>query len=97
MMLTEERGCFFFDPEDPMYHDHFPNQPVVPGSLIIEAFLKTLEKKEIKATAIKRFRFIAFAAPGSYTYKLVIKAGLIDCYLFQDEQKYAVGKILYDQ
>jgi 3-hydroxymyristoyl/3-hydroxydecanoyl-(acyl carrier protein) dehydratase len=33
-------GNFFFDPDDGIYRTHFPGYPVVPGSLIVHAFLK---------------------------------------------------------
>jgi len=94
MTPTDQKGSFFFDPKDSIYKDHFPGLPVVPGSLIIEAFLKVIEQEEIHPMAIKRFRFKTFISPGSYTYKLVINAGVIDCYLLRNGQKLATGKIL---
>jgi 3-hydroxyacyl-[acyl-carrier-protein] dehydratase len=93
---TDQKGNFFFDPKDPIYDDHFPGQPVVPGSLIIAAFLKVIEEKDIQPTAIHGFRFKAFVSPGSYTYKLVINTGTIDCSLLHNGRKLASGKILYE-
>ena len=34
-----KEGIFHFDPDDPIYRDHFPGYPVVPGSLVVQAFL----------------------------------------------------------
>jgi 3-hydroxyacyl-[acyl-carrier-protein] dehydratase len=97
MTPIDRKGNFFFDPKDPIYRDHFPGQPVVPGSLIIDAFLKILEQEEIRPMAIKRFRFKTFISPGSYTYRLVTNAGIIDCCLLHNGQKLAIGKILYER
>ncbi|MBU4420644.1 MAG: hypothetical protein KKH84_06520, partial [Proteobacteria bacterium] len=40
------KGTFYFDPSDRIYAEHFPGNPVVPGSLIIHAFLKALKEEE---------------------------------------------------
>lgn len=37
-------GTFFFDPKDKIYKDHFPENPVVPGSVIIHAFSLAVKK-----------------------------------------------------
>ncbi len=48
-------GLFFFDPLDKIYKDHFPGTPVVPGSIIISAFVEILKNKK----AINKIFFIS--------------------------------------
>ena len=93
--IYQKKGLFYFDPNDPIYQDHFPGRPVVPGSLIVAAFLKVVEQEEIEPTAIKRFRFKKFVIPGTYAYQMVIATGMIDCTLLQRKETFATGKILY--
>jgi 3-hydroxyacyl-[acyl-carrier-protein] dehydratase len=95
MTSIHQSGHFYFDPNDPIYQDHFPGCPVVPGSLIVEAFLKVVAQKKIDPTVIRRFRFKRFVIPGTYTYEMVISTGMIDCTLLQKEETFATGKILY--
>ena len=95
MTPIHQKGHFYFDSQDPIYRDHFPGRPVVPGSLIMEAFLKIVEQKKIEPTAIGRFRFKRFVLPGTYAYEMVISTGMIDCTLLQTEETFAAGKILY--
>ena len=65
-------GVFDFDPGDPIYKDHFPGHPVVPGSLIIQAFVTAAQSFPVpfKAVAVENFRFRRFVAPGKYPYRL---------------------------
>lgn len=95
MAPIHQRGHFYFDADDPIYRDHFPGCPVVPGSLIVKAFLKIVAQKKIEPTAIRRFRFKKFVSPGTYAYEMVISTGMIDCTLLQAEEVFATGKILY--
>lgn len=58
---------FFFDPEDPLFQDHFPGCPVVPGSLILDCFHKAAQKaggQTLKLAGIQNGRFDRFARPG---------------------------------
>ncbi len=88
-------GRFYFDPQNPIFSDHFPGQPVVPGSLVMEAFIQAAEQLGIEITALKRFRFKKFAAPGAYAYELRISAGIIRCRLLNERQELACGKMCY--
>lgn len=92
-----QEGYFEFDPGDPIFADHFPGYPVVPGSLIINAFV-TAAKSLIKTGSIYRienFRFKRFITPGCYAYRMVSKAGnRLDCTLYQDQRVVVTGCVL---
>ena len=96
MKADYHKGSFFFDPYDPIYADHFPGRPVVPGSLIMEAFVRAAEQLGIGITALTRFRFKRFAPPGRYSYELQISAGIVRCRLLNEGREYACGKMCYD-
>lgn len=84
-----EKGFVYFDAQDGIYTDHFPGYPVVPGSLIIQAFLDLAgEVREIED-----FRFRTFVAPGHYRYCLKRLDDGWDCLLFDNEQVMARGKL----
>lgn len=92
-------GHFFFDPQDPIYADHFPGYPVVPGSVIVHAFMSavSLAFQEMAPTALRDFRFKRFVSPGEYTYCLQEESkGVLACTLFDHQTVVATGKITYD-
>lgn len=91
------KGCFEFDPLDPIYLDHFPGSPIVPGNLIIKSFCETimahlehLERHHYHSLntwpfIIKKFQFIQFTLPGkSYHYQINSseECERYDCFLF---------------
>ena len=91
-MLTADalrEGVFRFDPSDGIYTDHFPGYPVVPGSLIIQAFLDVAGA----VREIEEFRFRSFLCPGDYRYRLMRRDGRWDCTLTQEEQIMVRGKL----
>ncbi len=75
------KGTFYFDPSDRIYAEHFPGNPVVPGSLIIHAFLKALKKDGINI--IENFRFKEFISPGEYNFDIEICKDQMKCRLFR--------------
>jgi len=79
------KGTFYFDPSDRIYAEHFPGNPVVPGSLIIHAFLKALKKDGIneKIHTIEKFRFKEFISPGEYNFDIEICKDQMKCRLFR--------------
>ena len=85
-------GRFFFDPADPIYQDHFPGKPVVPGSLILHAFLEALRQHGMpRPKAAEKFRFIRFVAPGSYPYRIHGSTEVLRCELSDGSQPLATG------
>ena len=89
------KGTFYFDPSDRIYAEHFPGNPVVPGSLIIHAFLKALKENGINI--IENFRFKEFISPGEYNFDIEICKDQMKCRLFRsssDEIKPIVTGII---
>lgn len=84
-----KEGIIHFDPADGIYTDHFPGYPVVPGSLIIHAFLELAGD----VREIEEFRFRTFVVPERYRYRMEHRGSRWDCTLFQDEQIMARGKL----
>ncbi len=78
-------GVFYFDPADPIYADHFPGCPVVPGSLIISAFLKAVQAAGagIRPGGIRDFKFRTFLPPGEYEFRMENRGNHLQCRLFQ--------------
>ncbi|KPA13766.1 hydroxymyristoyl-ACP dehydratase [Candidatus Magnetomorum sp. HK-1] len=98
-MITPKciKGTIYFDPKDPIYKVHFPSFPVVPGSLIIAAFLEAVEavKPTKKKLLINNFNFLRFVKPGTCDYIIEIDKTQWQCHLFQNERPVAKGKISY--
>ena len=96
-------GTFFFDPEDTIYTDHFPQNPVVPGSLIVYAFM-TAGSQPGDAQGrcmVENFRFRQFIAPGEYAYLIRIQNGdalerRMTCELFYKEKAVVTGILRYE-
>ncbi len=95
-IATKISGIFFFDPSDAIYKDHFPGNPVVPGSLIISAFVDVLKnKKDIKKSySIRNFRFKSFIAPGEYQYEIHCGRAASKCRLFKNDAVAVTGEVI---
>ncbi len=85
MKQEKLEGIFFFDPDDRIYSDHFPGNPVVPGSLIAHAFTEA-GKKVLggagKRYIIENFRFKRFVIPGEYAYCIEVLKTTLKCFLY---------------
>ncbi|RPJ81691.1 MAG: hypothetical protein EHJ94_03845 [Deltaproteobacteria bacterium] len=92
---AEIHGIFVFDPKDHIYQDHFPGNPVVPGSVIIHAFLSALQKAGFPSQdlIIEKFRFKKFVSPGEYDYQVRIGKKEITCELCKNEQVVVKGNL----
>lgn len=80
------KGIFYFDPLDRIYADHFPGNPVVPGSVIINAFLQAgkeagFSKGQLR---IENFRFRDFVLPGDHAFSIQFHSDQMKCRLFQN-------------
>ena len=88
------KGHFYFNPEDPVYADHFPGNPVVPGSLIVHAFMRVVQGQDNNSNNwdIKNFRFKRFVSPGRYAYSIRDKGnGRLVCTLFDKDTEVVTG------
>jgi 3-hydroxyacyl-[acyl-carrier-protein] dehydratase len=88
-------GEFFFDPCDVIYSDHFPGNPVVPGSLIIEAFITVVRpvlEERWETFSVENFRFRHFISPGIYAFRVTARAdGSMQCTLYDGGRTVATG------
>ncbi len=87
------KGVFNFNPSDGIYRDHFPGYPVVPGSLVIHAFLKAAAKVQIKGkiSSVENFRFREFIIPGAYPFMMEIGEDRVSCTINLGDRKVATG------
>ena len=91
------QGHFLFDPADPIYADHFPGNPVVPGSLIIHAFMSAVrsEFEGRGAWRVENFRFVHFISPGRYSFRVERQAdGCFRCTLYTKGRKAMTGSLV---
>lgn len=93
--MDEIQGIFLFDPEDRIYREHFPGNPIVPGSVIIDSFLSVLKKagRLSNGITIERLRFRTFVSPGECAYRIRFSGDGIACELFQDDQLKVTGRL----
>lgn len=90
-------GTFIFDPRDPVFAEHFPGNPVVPGSLIVQAFLEAIREFAIKGEyrRVERFRFKRFIRPGQYGFLLEqADDDCLTCTLKEGRATVATGRLL---
>ncbi len=76
-------GIFCFDISDHIYDEHFPGNPVVPGSVIVSAFLRAGEESGFCAGLVRDFRFKGFVAPGEHAFSIEYAGDQMKCRLFQ--------------
>lgn len=89
-------GVFDFDHNDPIYNSHFPGNPVVPGSIIIKAFMEVALENGIKRIkGLENFRFKKFIAPGEHYYSIEIVEKKIICRLYAKDMKPLVTGTLH--
>jgi 3-hydroxyacyl-[acyl-carrier-protein] dehydratase len=94
-MSTYHEGQFYFNPDDLIYHDHFPGNKIVPGTIFIKSFLEVLKTvKDYKGLKIRKFRFSKFIRPGEYNYQIRINDdGVTRCTLLSENEFYCKGEI----
>ena len=87
-------GIFFFDPADRIYADHFPGNPVVPGSLIVHAFMEAGKKIGFtNVNKVENFRFKRFISPGEYSYNIHFQSNCLKCELYHKNKTVVTGTL----
>ena len=90
-------GTFLFCPDDPIYETHFPQCPVVPGSLMVHAFLQALREIGIpcEGLQVENFSFREFLPPGECSFSIVSRERGLECRITKDGKKIAAGTLRY--
>ena len=87
-------GIFYFDPRDGIYRVHFPGYPVVPGSVIVHAFIKAAGQiLPLRGYSIERFGFRGFVTPGEYRFRLDVLGDRLKCRLYRGDRTLASGTL----
>jgi len=89
-MLT---GTIEFCSDDAIYEDHFPGNPTVPGTLIINTFCGILAENGFQAESVTNFRFRKFMKPGLWSYRVELDCLKAKAYLLKDQEQYCTGYI----
>ena len=91
--ISSCEGVFHFNPDDGIYRDHFPGYPVVPGSLIVNAFLEAAAAQgfSLENLVAEEFRFREFLLPGRYAFRIEPEADLLRCLIHRDGKKLVTG------
>ncbi len=92
----EWKRAIFFDPEDRIYRDHFPGNPVVPGTLIANAFMEAARGIGFDGGAfeMENFRFKNFISPGEYPCTISAKGEKLSFKLYNGKKVAATGTLL---
>ncbi len=88
-------GTFFFDPDERIYADHFPGHAIVPGSLILQAFLQAAGElyPDFCCNRVDNFGFRKFMQPGKYPFTMEMRAERLVCRLLNDGKIMAEGTL----
>jgi len=89
-------GEVVFDPADRIYADHFPGNPVAPGTLIVKAFLEAARRIEPqrRPVSVEKVRFLRFIPPGQYSFRVNHRGDRLDCELFDSDHTLATGTVI---
>lgn len=87
-------GTFTFPADEAALQDHFPDSPVIPGTLIIHSFVQALRTRMPEAMlSASRFRFKEFITPASYQYSIEQTPSGFSCTLFSKGKKAVTGRL----
>lgn len=88
-------GVFHFSSDDAIYRDHFPDYPVVPGSLIVYAFLQAAAEAGIQEgyRSLENFRFREFLTPGRYSFRMERQKDRLSCLIYRGAKKLVMGAL----
>lgn len=85
-----------FVPDDSCFAGHFPGNPIVPGSLILALCLQGVAfATPGSALTVRRFSFLRFTIPGTYTLSITLLQNTYKCVLSQQETLFAQGSIIH--
>jgi 3-hydroxyacyl-[acyl-carrier-protein] dehydratase len=84
-----------FEAADPCFHGHFPDNPVVPGSLLMALCLDAIREHHDHPgpLTISDFSFARFTRPGSYDLDILERDNAFVCTVSQNGQTFAQGRI----
>ena len=84
-----------FEPGASCFHEHFPGNPVVPGSLVAGLCMQVVREHQNEAgpLLVKRFSFSRFVSPGAYDLSITEQDAGYQCTLSQGEHIFAQGRI----
>ena len=90
---TIREGVFYFHPDDGIYRDHFPGYPVVPGSLIVHAFLEAAKEAGLSGgwSTLQNFRFREFLTPGRYPFRMECLESRLNCWIYRGDKILVTG------
>ena len=93
LIITKE---IEFDKLDAIYEEHFPGNPIVPGSLIVDSAVVQIRQEfpDVQVTEIANFKFRSFVKPGRYKLELHLKESFIKVILWDNKTKKVEGKVL---
>ena len=88
-------GFFHFSADDEIYRDHFPGYPVVPGSLIVNAFLEAAAVAGFLPDnlIVEDFSFREFLKPGRYAFRIEPATDGLHCLILRDGKKLVTGVV----
>jgi 3-hydroxyacyl-[acyl-carrier-protein] dehydratase len=83
----EIQGTFYFDPSDRIYKDHFPGNPVVPGSVIVAAFIDAGKRAGVLEAGftVRDFKFREFVPPGRNGFIIEAYQDHLRCRLYRGD------------
>jgi 3-hydroxyacyl-[acyl-carrier-protein] dehydratase len=84
-----------FESGDSCFHEHFPGNPVVPGSLVVGLCMQAVRehRNEAGPLLVRRFSFSRFVSPGAYDLCITEQEAGYQCTLSQDKHIFAQGRI----
>lgn len=92
-------SSFILNEEHPLFLEHFPKYPILPGSLVLDLLLRVADKditcmKYISRILVSNFKFIQQITPGK-CFRVVSGAFSTYSILDDDNTKYFIGKLDY--
>ncbi|MBN2650896.1 MAG: hypothetical protein JXR63_00835 [Spirochaetales bacterium] len=90
------RGEVEFESGDAIFREHFPGNPVVPGSFLIDFFVEKIKEdcRKCRFFTIEKFKFIKFLQPAIYEWEIEGRdGGKFICLIRKDGIIFSKGTI----